>query len=680
LTRARRGFSIAELLITLGILSVIGLIVSRLMLGQQRFFQRTNEQMELRRELRSAMSLVPADLRSISSSGGDLTSYSASAIQFRAVIGASIVCQRNSATQVSLPPLDMARNTLTSWYSRPEVGDTMWVFNDSLSRGAEDDEWKALRITDVSESSTDCAASPYIDATLDAAKPRFRITVNAPVGAHINPGSAIRFTRSTRYFLDDAASGKWYLHREEYTSGEWSPPVAVSGPYAAPAPNGAGGPAAPRQRRQQLRQLRRSLHREHRLARLPHRPEEPAMTEPRLLHHHTGLDQASISDTVPAHRRHRPRRGMALVLTLIVVVVLAILSTGAVISSMQEYRGGRNALVEQRAFAVAEFGLNSEISNWNRGRNLPPPRGMLIGAIDSANVFVAQGDTAKVYIQRLTDNTFWVRSVGRASIGNAQLESQRMTNMVVRTAYPTIEPNGAIVTAGNVRVSGSAVITGQNTNPANWAQCANIPGNNVFGITHAPGRTVSISGASTVIGGTNADPAAADSNTYVRYGTESWNSLVSAADVKLAGGSYGPEPVGTSSTCNMTATMNWGEPLRGGNGHVRGCEDFFPIIYINGTATLTRGRGQGILLVNGDVRTVGNFQWYGLIIARDDIVKGAGTFDLWGSAMSRNANVNDDNTVVGNSNFQWSRCAVESALRGSAILTRTKERSWAQLY
>ena len=32
----------------------------------------------MRRELRSAMNLVPADLRSISSSGGDLTAFDAS--------------------------------------------------------------------------------------------------------------------------------------------------------------------------------------------------------------------------------------------------------------------------------------------------------------------------------------------------------------------------------------------------------------------------------------------------------------------------------------------------------------------------------------------------------------------------------------------------------------------------
>jgi hypothetical protein len=378
--------------------------------------------------------------------------------------------------------------------------------------------------------------------------------------------------------------------------------------------------------------------------------------------------------------RLRERRGVALIMALVVVVVLAILSTGAVLGSMQEYRAGRNALVEQRAFAVAEYGLNSEISNWNRGRNLPPPKGMLIGAIDSSNVFVAQGDTAKVYIQRLTENVFAVRSLGRAAIGNGQLESQRSTQVIVRIAYPTITPGGAIVTAGNIDVKGSADITGVNTDPAGWTQCANIAGRDTFAINYAPGATVSIQKPNMVVGGTHADPAAADSNTYVRYGTESWNSLAANADIKLSGGTISPLPVGTATSCDSNASDNWGEPLRSGNGYVAGCIDYFPIIYSSTSLQLSHGRGQGILLVNGDVKLTGNFQWYGLIIARDDVTKGNGTFDLWGSVMSANTQVNDQNVINGNSSFKWSKCAVESALRGSAILTRTKERGWAQIY
>ena len=137
----RHGFTMVEMLVTMAILSVVGVVVSRLMLGQQRFYQRTSEQMGMRRELRSAMSLVPADLRSVSSSGGDLTTFDASSLTFRAVLGASAVCARPSNSALDLPPLNMARTTITSWYTTPQAGDTVWAFNDSLSRGAEDDVW-----------------------------------------------------------------------------------------------------------------------------------------------------------------------------------------------------------------------------------------------------------------------------------------------------------------------------------------------------------------------------------------------------------------------------------------------------------------------------------------------------------------------------------------------------------
>ncbi|MBL0939599.1 MAG: prepilin-type N-terminal cleavage/methylation domain-containing protein [Gemmatimonadaceae bacterium] len=238
-SRARRGMTIAELLVTLAIVSLIGVVVSRLMMGQQRFYQRTNEQMGMRRELRSAMSLVPADLRSVSSSGGDLTAMGTSSVSFRSVLGASIICARVSNTVVDLPPTNMARNTLSAWYADPAVGDTMWAFNDSLSRGAEDDVWTPLRVTAVATSSG-CTPSPYLDAALDASKPRWRITVTPALPDSVKVGSAIRFTRSARYQLEAQGSGDYYLTRSEYMGGAWGASTPVSGPYAPPVSGGGG--------------------------------------------------------------------------------------------------------------------------------------------------------------------------------------------------------------------------------------------------------------------------------------------------------------------------------------------------------------------------------------------------------------------------------------------------------
>ncbi|WP_309669074.1 prepilin-type N-terminal cleavage/methylation domain-containing protein [Gemmatimonas sp.] len=236
----RRGFTMVEMLVTMTILSVVGIIVSRLMMGQQRFYQRTNEQMGMRRELRSAMNLVPADLRSISSSGGDLTTFNSTSLTFRAVLGASAVCARPSNSALDLPPLNMARNTVTSWYTTPQAGDTVWAFNDSLSRGAEDDVWVPLRITAVSQSAALCPLSPFIDALLDIGKPRFRVTVSPNLPDSIKVGSAIRFTRSARFQLTAQSSGRYYLTRSEYVGGAWQGATAVSGPYEPPSSSNGG--------------------------------------------------------------------------------------------------------------------------------------------------------------------------------------------------------------------------------------------------------------------------------------------------------------------------------------------------------------------------------------------------------------------------------------------------------
>jgi hypothetical protein len=378
--------------------------------------------------------------------------------------------------------------------------------------------------------------------------------------------------------------------------------------------------------------------------------------------------------------RSRDRRGVALITALFSIVVLAIVITGAFFTSTQEYRSGRNQLVEQRSFAVAEFGLNSEISNWDRARNLPG--GMSTGEVDSNQVYVAAGDTARVKVTRLGDNTFWVVSEGKANIGNAKLEARRQTGAYVRIAYPSINPKGAITAAANVNITGSAIVDGDNNDPALWSQCPSIPGSTVPAVVVPPGNTVTYKPQNiTSTPEVEYDPAAADSNTYVRYGSESWNTLVANADIKLPGGQYGADilPVGTATTCDQSGQFNWGEPNRPGT--VVGCYGYYPIIYSSGSLKVNgNGRGQGILLVNGDLEINGTFEFYGVVVVRDDITKGNGNATIYGAVFAANVDLDDANVINGNKTVLYSRCAVESALRGSAILVRVRERGWSQIF
>ena len=104
------------------------------------------------------------------------------------------------------------------------------------------------------------------------------------------------------------------------------------------------------------------------------------------------MPNQNATDMVPDTRTGEDRRGVALITALFGVVVLAVMMSGMYFTSNQEFKGTRNALIEQRSFAVAEFGLNSEISNWDRSRNIMGT--FPVGSIDSNQVYVAAGDTA----------------------------------------------------------------------------------------------------------------------------------------------------------------------------------------------------------------------------------------------------------------------------------------------
>ena len=54
----------------------------------------------------------------------------------------------------------------------------------------------------------------------------------------------------------------------------------------------------------------------------------------------------------------RPRRGFALAVAIFAIVVIGALVAGIFYASTQQYRIGRNQVLQARADAIAEYGLN----------------------------------------------------------------------------------------------------------------------------------------------------------------------------------------------------------------------------------------------------------------------------------------------------------------------------------
>lgn len=400
----------------------------------------------------------------------------------------------------------------------------------------------------------------------------------------------------------------------------------------------------------------------------------------------------------PSRRRlapsppHTPssRRGFALMMALGALVIIAVLIAGSSYIGLQESRLGQNQLVQSRAAAVAEYGLNKIQSDWDKTPNLS----MQNGETYSLAYAVSGMGACDVKMTRLNDETFWIVSEGRASFGDAVSVSRmavKRVGAILRLRIPTIEANAALTSGGTVNVTGNAKVLGDDANPSSWGgECA-APGAAAPGIVVPPGLTVNVDGASTVSSWTT-DPVAADPDTYIGYGEENWNTLTAQANFSVgsAGTTYQPNPnprpvlTADETACNKADPSNWGEPLRT-SGSIALCYNFFPIIHVKGNLQLQHGRGQGILMIEGDLRITGNFEWYGIIIATGSIINGAGTPKIFGAVMAA-SNLLDEadepgsSTARGTITYQFSRCAVTRALRGSAQVVQAKERAWAELY
>ncbi len=381
-----------------------------------------------------------------------------------------------------------------------------------------------------------------------------------------------------------------------------------------------------------------------------------------------------------------PRRGFALAVSLLAIVIIGALIAGAFFASTQESRVGRSTLTQQRAFSAAEYGLNETVATFDKSLNLTMVPGdvqQLTYNSSSAAGTQPSGARANVKLTKLNNSLYWVVSEGLVNAGLSN-QAVRRVSTTFRIRRPQFPIGGAITSKGNISVQGSAEVTGRNTAPTGWTQCAAIGGNDTAAIAVGDSATVNIQKSLNVTGTPQfyKDPKYDDTTTFKQYGSEiDFAQMAANADIVLSAGNVDPTPAGTDSTCVKTggaAQTNWGEPwrLQGFDG----CKNYFPVIYSPNDISLNNGRGQGVLLVNGSVRFNGNFEFYGVIIAKNDVTKGNGTAKIYGSIIAGDNVRADDSSILGNTFINYSKCANESATSGSSIIVPVNQRAWADMF
>jgi prepilin-type N-terminal cleavage/methylation domain-containing protein len=231
------GFSLVELIVTVALLGVVSLIISALIIQQQRVLIGSVEIMETRGSLRQLVDILPGELRAVSPSRGDIYSVDAAFLEFRAPVGSAVVCDIDSTrTRITIPPRSTAaRNGTAAWLQEPRAGDSLLIYDEGPTRSAGDDSWRAHALAAPPTPGT-CAlfTSSAAEAALGAT-----LVLSAALEAGVHPGASVRFFRRARYELYDAADGLGYLGFSDCLPTR-SPPCSVRQPVSGPYLRRAG--------------------------------------------------------------------------------------------------------------------------------------------------------------------------------------------------------------------------------------------------------------------------------------------------------------------------------------------------------------------------------------------------------------------------------------------------------
>ena len=207
----RRGFTLVELLIALVLIGIVTAGLYRVLVNNQRIYSAQTQRIEMLQNIRAAAAILPAELRELSASEGDIGAMSATSIQIRGMRQVAILCEtpvlgvRNPVLRIRQAPIyglrafDASRDSILVYYEGDDAIRT-------------DDGWVLGRITSI-------AAGVCPDT-----RPAWVLTTALSFGAgqsavtgNIRGGAPARGFEPVRYSLY-TSGGRPYIGLEEGTA------------------------------------------------------------------------------------------------------------------------------------------------------------------------------------------------------------------------------------------------------------------------------------------------------------------------------------------------------------------------------------------------------------------------------------------------------------------------------
>ncbi len=391
------------------------------------------------------------------------------------------------------------------------------------------------------------------------------------------------------------------------------------------------------------------------------------------------------------------RDGFALALVVVVLVVISALTAGAAFSASQEHTASRNSMWEEQALSAAEYGFNRTLETWSSTTMGALTYGSVAERVDTTY----NGVVVRTRITRTDAQNYMLVAEAFAGPSPTRLTRRRVSTVIHTTSM--VPARAAVMSRGPWTLSGFNTsdpigIDGRDSSPDGWTACN--PGDTVPGLmepdtSHPSWGNGRAAGAPPVL----QTSFAADSMNYFRMPGLDWDALKAQA---IAGGQYWTSNASSirpyaaaDGSCDRSMKPNWGEPWRPTTSGLSGgqlssilpaCYDYYPVIFMDvggpgHAVSFSSGRGQGILVVNGDLTISGASTFAGLIIVRGKTVLSGGGNKVYGALMSWDAAL-AAHTESGSSHLMYSTCALNSALgqAGQRKPVLLKHRAWSDMF
>jgi hypothetical protein len=197
----RPGWTLHEMLISLGVLSGVMALAAHLAAGQLRFFRNAGQLASLKGQIGHASGIASSVLWGVSPSAGDIAIALDSAIEVHMPIAAALACASTPGRVTVAQPV--AGPTLASFMETPGAGDRMQaLFEDTLGV-----TWLTFHVAGLGATESGCIHFPHVVEARTVA-------LQEPIA--VAPGSALRFTRPVRLSLYRGSDRNWYLGMRDW--------------------------------------------------------------------------------------------------------------------------------------------------------------------------------------------------------------------------------------------------------------------------------------------------------------------------------------------------------------------------------------------------------------------------------------------------------------------------------